>query len=78
MPRPRIATRRVTALLRRSPALAILGARQAGKSTLARLAFPGFVHIDLERPLDLARAPTAISRVMAIPAAGAPARRASP
>jgi len=56
MPRPRIATRRVTALLRRSPALAILGARQAGKSTLARLAFPGFVHIDLERPLDLARA----------------------
>jgi hypothetical protein len=53
---PRIATRRVTALLRRSPALAILGARQAGKSTLARLAFPRFVHVDLERPLDLVRA----------------------
>jgi predicted AAA+ superfamily ATPase len=54
--RPRIATRRVRALLRRSPALAILGARQVGKSTLARLAFPDFVHVDLERPLDLARA----------------------
>ena len=55
-PRPRIATRRVTALLRRSPALAIVGARQVGKSTLARLAFPGFQHIDLERPIDLERA----------------------
>jgi len=54
--RHRIATARVKALLRRSPALAILGARQAGKSTLARLAFPGFTHIDLERPSDLARA----------------------
>jgi predicted AAA+ superfamily ATPase len=52
---PRIVTPRVIALARRSPALAILGARQSGKSTLARLAFPGFTHIDLERPLDLAR-----------------------
>lgn len=54
--RDRISTPRVKALLRRSPALAILGARQAGKSTLARLAFPDFTHIDLERPGDLARA----------------------
>jgi predicted AAA+ superfamily ATPase len=54
--RPRIATKRVTAWLRRSPALAILGARQSGKSTLARLAFPDFVYIDLERPVDLTRA----------------------
>jgi predicted AAA+ superfamily ATPase len=54
--RPRIATKRVTALLRRSPALAILGARQSGKSTLARLAFPDFAYIDLERPIDLTRA----------------------
>lgn len=54
--RPRISTPRVKGLLRRSPALAILGARQSGKSTLARLAFPDFTHIDLERPSDLARA----------------------
>lgn len=53
---PRIATARVTDLLRRSPALAILGARQSGKSTLARLAFPEFTSIDLERPVDLVRA----------------------
>ena len=53
--RPRIATKRVTALLRRNPALAILGARQSGKSTLARLAFPDFTYIDLERPVDLER-----------------------
>jgi len=52
----RIATRRVTALLRAFPAVAILGARQSGKSTLARLAFPDFAQVDLERPLDLERA----------------------
>jgi predicted AAA+ superfamily ATPase len=51
-----MATQRVAALLRRSPALAILGARQSGKSTLARLAFPDFAYVDLERPVDLARA----------------------
>lgn len=53
---PRIVTRRVNALLRRTPALAIVGARQSGKSTLARLAFPDFTFVDLERPVDLARA----------------------
>ena len=42
-------------LLRRFPALAILGARQIGKSTLARLAFPEFACVDLENPLDFAR-----------------------
>jgi hypothetical protein len=56
MLQPRIATKRVRGLLRRSPALAILGARQSGKSTLARLAFPDFAYIDLERPVDLDRA----------------------
>jgi uncharacterized protein len=52
---PRIAARRLQALTRRFPALVILGARQVGKSTLARLAFPGFDCIDLENPLDAAR-----------------------
>lgn len=40
---------------RRSPALVILGARQAGKSTLSRLAFPDHAHFDLEDPRDEAR-----------------------
>jgi hypothetical protein len=56
MMKPRIATARVRALLRRSPAITILGARQSGKSTLARLAFPDFEHVDLERAADLTRA----------------------
>ena len=54
--RPRIARTPRAALLRRSPALAILGPRQCGKSTLARLAFSGFEHVDLENATDLARA----------------------
>jgi hypothetical protein len=54
-PRPRIAARRLSALARRFPAVVILGARQVGKSTLARLAFPDFELIDLENPLDAAR-----------------------
>jgi len=53
---PRLATTRVRSLLRTFPAVAILGARQSGKSTLARIAFPEFEHVDLERPTDLARA----------------------
>jgi hypothetical protein len=52
---PRIAQVRVRALLRQFPVLAILGARQIGKSTLARLAFPDFAFVDLENPLDFAR-----------------------
>jgi hypothetical protein len=52
----RIAKARVSKLLRQFPALAILGARQIGKSTLARLAFPDFDYIDLENALDFTRA----------------------
>jgi len=40
------------------PAVALLGPRQAGKTTLARLIAnerPGSVHLDLERPSDLAK-----------------------
>jgi hypothetical protein len=37
---------------RRSPAVAILGARQVGKSTLARLTFPDWPLLDLENPRD--------------------------
>jgi hypothetical protein len=46
----------VTRLLRRFPAAVILGARQIGKSTLARQAFPGYAYVDLENPVDFARA----------------------
>jgi predicted AAA+ superfamily ATPase len=51
----RIAIPRVRALARRSPALVILGARQVGKSTLARMAFPEHAFFDLEDPRDEAR-----------------------
>lgn len=40
------------------PAVALLGPRQAGKTTLARIIAnerPGSLHLDLERPSDLAR-----------------------
>jgi hypothetical protein len=40
------------------PAVAILGPRQSGKSTLARLigqSIPGFIYLDLENPSDLRR-----------------------
>lgn len=52
----RLATQRATQLLRQFPAISILGARQVGKSTLARLAFPKFAFIDLEDPNDFNRA----------------------
>src|SRR5262249_42204204 len=52
----RVAAERAHRLLRQFPALSILGARQVGKSTLARLAFPKFRFIDLENPNDLERA----------------------
>ncbi len=55
MPRDRIATPRLRALGKRSPATVILGARQVGKSTLARLAFPDHAFFDLEDPRDEAR-----------------------
>ena len=37
------------------PAVAILGARQVGKSTLSRLAFPSYRVLDLESPTDFRR-----------------------
>lgn len=46
----RLAAARLHALARAFPAVAILGARQAGKTTLARTAFPGFACADLEDP----------------------------
>ncbi len=55
MPRDRIAIPRLRALGKRSPATVILGARQVGKSTLARLAFPQYAFFDLEDPRDQAR-----------------------
>jgi predicted AAA+ superfamily ATPase len=50
--RPRIVEARARALARRSPALAILGPRQIGKSTLARRVFADYAYFDLEDPRD--------------------------
>jgi hypothetical protein len=55
MPKERIAAKRLRAIARRSPVAVILGARQVGKSTLARLAFPDYTFFDLEDPRDAAR-----------------------
>jgi len=46
----RIAVDRLRSLATRFPALLILGARQVGKTTLARQAFAGHAYIDLEDP----------------------------
>ncbi len=46
----RLAAARLQALVRAFPAVAILGARQVGKTTLARTVFPGFACADLEDP----------------------------
>src|SRR5574342_393335 len=51
----RIAIRRLRDLARQFPAVQILGARQVGKSTLARLAFPDHAFFDLEKAADLDR-----------------------
>lgn len=55
MPHERIAAAHLAGLARRFPAVAILGPRQIGKSTLARLAFPDWERLDLERADDFAR-----------------------
>jgi predicted AAA+ superfamily ATPase len=57
---PRLATAHLQRLARQFPALAILGPRQAGKTTLARLAFPRLPRLDCEDPLtaDLLRRET--------------------
>ena len=54
---PRMAVDRLHRLARQFPALAILGPRQVGKTTLAGLAFPGLPRLDCEEPLtaDLLR-----------------------
>ena len=41
-------------LLRRWPAVTMLGPRQCGKTTFARHALPGWTYLDLERPSDAA------------------------
>ena len=54
----RIAHHTLTAHLAWSPALAILGPRQIGKSTLARVLLkthPNAIYLDLESPQDRAR-----------------------
>lgn len=55
MPRARLVAPRLVQLARRFPAVAILGPRQIGKSTLARLAFPKWPVLDLENPRDFDR-----------------------
>ena len=46
----RLSASALRGLAARFPAVAILGARQVGKTTLARFAFPGFAYRDLEDP----------------------------
>jgi uncharacterized protein len=41
-------------LLRRFPAVTVLGPRQSGKTTFVRAALPGWTYLDLERPSDVA------------------------
>ena len=55
MVRTRIAAGRLKVLLRQFPAVAILGPRQIGKSTLARSALPDFAHFDLEEANQMDR-----------------------
>lgn len=51
----RLATHRLRELARRFPIACVLGARQVGKTTLARQTFPSATYFDLERPADLGR-----------------------
>ena len=46
----RLATSRLLHLARQFPAVLILGARQVGKTTLARQAFASHTYLDLEDP----------------------------
>ena len=53
---PREITQTVISRLSNFPAVALLGARQAGKTTIADIVtkeFPKAIHLDLERPADL-------------------------
>ncbi|MDP1527076.1 MAG: ATP-binding protein [Rhodocyclaceae bacterium] len=47
---PRLAVERLHHLAGQFPAVLILGARQVGKTTLTRAAFPGHAYVDLEAP----------------------------
>lgn len=57
---PRMALVRLQRLALRFPAVVVLGPRQVGKTTLARLAFPALPRLDCEEPLtaDLLRRET--------------------
>jgi len=46
----RLAAERLRTLARRFPSVLILGARQVGKTTLARQTFPAHAYVDLEEP----------------------------
>src|SRR5438874_3658467 len=46
----RLAAARLRRLWRQFPAVVILGARQVGKTTLARQTFPRLPYLDLEEP----------------------------
>jgi predicted AAA+ superfamily ATPase len=52
---PRLLAQRLRHLTSRFPAVAILGARQVGKTTLARSVFPEARYFDLEDPLTASR-----------------------
>ena len=47
---PRLATQRLQQLAAQFPAVLILGARQVGKTTLTKMAFPTHAYVDLEAP----------------------------
>jgi hypothetical protein len=50
---PRSVAGRLRRLLRSFPAVLVCGPRQCGKSTLVRSLYPGWTHLDLDRPADL-------------------------
>jgi predicted AAA+ superfamily ATPase len=51
---PRLCSERLAHLANQFPSVLILGARQVGKTTLARQVFPGFSYLDLEDPATYA------------------------
>ncbi|MFI5402119.1 MAG: ATP-binding protein [Planctomycetota bacterium] len=51
---PRAAQARLDRLLKEFPVVLVVGPRQCGKSTLVRADRPRWLHLDLERPADLA------------------------